>query len=142
MFALTPGHNENGSLSVNTGTHEADDDNHIEIAALPGDTVHTYLEFASPLAYKFKRSTVRIRANVVRATHGETRREVLGSGDAAKALQTFTLKQAPLTYVSASTVSGRRLQSDGARERHRMARGRYAGSRPGAAGPQVHHPHQ
>lgn len=106
MFALTPGHNENGSLSVNTGTHEADDDNHIEIAALPGDTVHTYLEFASPLAYKFKRSTVRIRANVVRATHGETRREVLGSGDAAKALQTFTLKQAPLTYVSASTVSG------------------------------------
>ncbi|UUZ47664.1 hypothetical protein LP420_31565 [Massilia sp. B-10] len=127
MFALTPGHNENGSLSVNTGTHEADDDNHIEIAALPGDTVHTYLEFASPLAYKFKRSTVRIRANVVRATHGETRREVLGSGDAAKALQTFTLEAGAAHVCVGVHGVGRRLQSDGARERHRMARGRYAG---------------
>lgn len=86
-----------------------DDDDHGEeevITAIPGDKVVTYLEFARPLAYKFKRASVKIRANVVRATHGETRREVLGSGDAAKALQTFALKQSPLTYTSAATVSG------------------------------------
>ena len=41
--------------------------------------------------------------NVVRATHGETRFEVLGSGDAGKAFQAFTLKQPPLTWVSAQS---------------------------------------
>jgi predicted phage baseplate assembly protein len=42
----------------------------------------------------------------VRATHGETRSQVLGSGDASQRLQRFALKQSPLTFVSASTVSG------------------------------------
>jgi len=97
------------NTAINTGVSDnghPEDDNVTEMAALPGDIVHTYLAFAKPLAYKFKRSTVSIRANVVRATHGETRREVLGSGDAARALQSFTLKQDPLTFVSAPTVSG------------------------------------
>ncbi|HEY0063211.1 MAG TPA: putative baseplate assembly protein [Telluria sp.] len=107
MFALTPGNNDTSSININNGsTDNGNNTGSTEITALPGDTVHTYLDFANALAYKFKRATVKIRANVVRATHGETRREVLGSGDAAKALQTFTLKQAPLTYVSAATVSG------------------------------------
>jgi predicted phage baseplate assembly protein len=73
---------------------------------LPGDRTHTKLLFAAPLAYCYKRDTVRIYGNVVRATHGETRTEVLGSGDASKAMQSFTLKQSPLTYVSAPTASG------------------------------------
>ena len=47
-----------------------------------------------------------IYANVVKATHGETRSEVLGSGDGSKALQQFALRQPPLTYVSASTPEG------------------------------------
>ena len=34
------------------------------------------------------------------------RREVLGSGDAARPLQTFTLKQFPLTHTAAPTTSG------------------------------------
>jgi hypothetical protein len=71
-----------------------------------GDRTHTTLQFATPLAYCYKRDTVRIYGNVVRATHGETRTEVLGSGDASKSMQTFTLKQSPLTYVSAPTASG------------------------------------
>ncbi|MHB1057977.1 MAG: putative baseplate assembly protein [Rhodanobacter sp.] len=76
-------------------------------ASLPGDTVHTTLVFANAgLAYRYRRDTVSIHANVVRATHGETRREVLGSGNGAAALQAFVLKQPPLTYVSASTVDG------------------------------------
>lgn len=73
---------------------------------LPGDKLHTFIRFDKKLAYCYKRDTVTIYGNVVKATHGETRREVLGSGDAAKAFQSFQLKQAPLTYVSAPTVSG------------------------------------
>jgi uncharacterized membrane protein YgcG len=73
---------------------------------LPGDKTHTTLTFSTELAYCYKRDTVRIYGNVVRATHGETRTEVLGSGDASKAMQSFTLKQSPLTYVSAPTASG------------------------------------
>jgi predicted phage baseplate assembly protein len=58
------------------------------------------------LLYSYLRKTVRLNANVARATHGETKREVLGSGDAAQAFQKFPLKQAPLTYVSAPTPAG------------------------------------
>ncbi|HUW53025.1 MAG TPA: putative baseplate assembly protein [Rhodanobacter sp.] len=76
-------------------------------AQLPGDTVHSTLVFANQgLAYTYKRDTVSIYANVVRATHGETRNEVLGSGSGATAMQVFALKQSPLTYVSAATVDG------------------------------------
>jgi len=76
-------------------------------AVLGSDAVHTFITLAGDgLAYRYKRDTVTIYGNVVRATHGETRKEVLGSGDASKPLQTFTLKQPPLTFVSASTVSG------------------------------------
>jgi len=73
---------------------------------LPGDQKHTFLHLAKPLAYTYKRDTVTIYANVVRATHGETHNEVLGSGDGSKALQQFPLRQSPLTYVSAATPSG------------------------------------
>ena len=72
----------------------------------PRESFHTTITLATDLAYSYKRDTVKIYGNVVKATHGETRREVLGSGDAAKAFQTFTLKLSPLTFVSASTVSG------------------------------------
>ncbi|TAM62891.1 MAG: putative baseplate assembly protein [Rhodanobacter sp.] len=76
-------------------------------AQLPGDTVHSTLVFANQgLAYAYKRDTVSIYANVVRATHGETRNEVLGSGNGTTAMQVFALKQSPLTYVSAATVDG------------------------------------
>src|SRR5581483_7899568 len=44
--------------------------------------------------------------NVVEATHGETRNEVLGSGDSSKSLQEFTLRQSPLTYLAAPTPAG------------------------------------
>jgi predicted phage baseplate assembly protein len=72
----------------------------------PGERPHTFVTLSDQLNYTYRRDTVTIYGNVVKATHGETRREVLGSGDAAKAFQTFTLKQSPLTFVSAPTVSG------------------------------------
>ena len=73
---------------------------------LPGDKIHSFIKLAKPLAYCFKRDTVKIYGNVVKATHGETRQEVLGSGNGAKTLQAFTLKQPPLTFVSAANPSG------------------------------------
>ncbi|MEO6926893.1 MAG: putative baseplate assembly protein, partial [Rhodanobacter sp.] len=76
-------------------------------AQLPGDTVHSTLVFANKgLAYRYRRDSVTVNANVVRATHGQTRREVLGSGNGASPMQTFGLKQKPLTWVSAATPDG------------------------------------
>lgn len=57
------------------------------------------------LKYSYLRKTVAINANVSQATHGETRSEVLGSGDGSLPNQRFRLKK-PLTYVSAPTPSG------------------------------------
>lgn len=73
---------------------------------IPGDTPHTRIKFAANLEYCYLRDEVTIYANVVKATHGESRRETLGSGDGSKSLQQFALKQPPLTYVSAPTPSG------------------------------------
>jgi hypothetical protein len=44
----------------------------------------------------------------MRATQGVTREEILGSGDAAVAGQSFTLLQHPLTWTSADTSTGAR----------------------------------
>jgi hypothetical protein len=73
---------------------------------IPGDTTHTRIKFAADLEYCYARDSVTIYANVVKATHGETRKETLGSGVGSKPLQQFALKQPPLTYVSAPTPSG------------------------------------
>ncbi|MEA3275622.1 MAG: putative baseplate assembly protein [Pseudomonadota bacterium] len=70
------------------------------------DTLHTRLILAEPLAYTYKRETVKINANVAKASHGETQRETLGSGNATKAFQKLTLGQAPLTFLAAPTPEG------------------------------------
>ncbi|WP_369148416.1 putative baseplate assembly protein [Streptomyces sp. R44] len=76
----------------------------------PGESVRTTLLLAAPLAYTYRRDTVVIHGNVVPATQGETRTEVLGSGDAARARQSFPLRQvsasAPLTHLPAATADG------------------------------------
>jgi hypothetical protein len=66
----------------------------------------TTLVVTPPLANRYARESFRLNANVALATHGETVQEVLGSGDAGRAYQRFTLRQPPLTYVGASTPSG------------------------------------
>lgn len=73
---------------------------------IPGDPAHTRVKLAANLEYCYARDKVTIYANVVKATHGETRKEVLGSGDGSARLQRFTLRQPPLTYVSAPTPAG------------------------------------
>jgi predicted phage baseplate assembly protein len=66
----------------------------------------TTLRLSESLENSYQRDTVIIYANVAHATHGETRQEVLGSGDASAAFQRFTLRDAPLTHTSAPTPGG------------------------------------
>lgn len=67
----------------------------------------TTLALEAPLNFVYERESVRINANVAPATHGESVSETVGSGNAAVPNQSFRLRQSPLTYVSASTPSGR-----------------------------------
>jgi len=66
----------------------------------------TQLSFKTGMKNVYKRETLSINANVALATHGESKVEVLGSGDGKVAYQKFKLMQPPLTYVSAQTPSG------------------------------------
>lgn len=74
--------------------------------ALPGDRNHTFIRLDKPLSYCYLRDSLTLYGNVVKATHGETRNETLGGGDGSKALQSFALKQSPLTYLAAPTAVG------------------------------------
>ncbi|MCV2420232.1 putative baseplate assembly protein [Paucibacter sp. DJ4R-1] len=69
------------------------------------------LLLASDLVHDYLPLTLRINANVVAASHGDSRQmkvqaEVLGSGRGNAAFQRFNLQQKPLTYISAATPSG------------------------------------
>jgi predicted phage baseplate assembly protein len=66
----------------------------------------TVVTLADHLVDSYLRRSVSVNANVVLATHGESREEILGSGDGSQAFQRFELRQAPLTYLSTGNVSG------------------------------------
>lgn len=66
----------------------------------------TTLTFDEDLTNGYRRDGITIHGNVVRATHGETTEQPLGSGDGSIPNQTFELATSPLTYVSAATSSG------------------------------------
>ncbi len=72
-----------------------------------GGTTYSILQLAPDgLAHEYKRETVEVLANVVPATHGETRAAILGNGSASTPMQTFTLQHTPLTFVAAPTIDG------------------------------------
>jgi Baseplate J-like protein len=64
------------------------------------------LKLAGSLTNAYDRESFRIAANVAPATHGESKAEVFGSGDASLPFQRFVLKDAPVTYVPTSDASG------------------------------------
>lgn len=66
------------------------------------------VDLEANVAHTYRRDSVRVLGNVAAATHGESRAEVLGGGDARQAFQRFTLRHAPLTHVPAATASGSR----------------------------------
>ncbi|MFE7295366.1 putative baseplate assembly protein [Streptomyces sp. NPDC057579] len=74
--------------------------------ALPGDRVHTTLTLTRNLSHRYLRDSVRVQGNVVPASHGESRDEAIGSGDAARANQTFALWQSPLTWLPSDNPLG------------------------------------
>jgi uncharacterized phage protein gp47/JayE len=67
---------------------------------------HTQIQLTAALLHCYDRTATTVNANVVLATNGQTVSDILGSGNAAPN-QEFTLRQSPLTYVSAPTASGR-----------------------------------
>jgi hypothetical protein len=64
------------------------------------------LQLTASLHHVYDRASFRIAANVIRATHGESRTEPLGGGDASMPFQRFALKDKPLTYVQSSGTTG------------------------------------
>ena len=81
----------------------------------------TKLTLVNNLTNTFRRETTTLNANVALATHGETVAEVLGSGNGSQPYQRFTLRQTPLTYVSAQTAGGSGLDAPGAGQRRAVA---------------------
>lgn len=86
-----------------TGVEPADPPPRVDKQARPPRTI---LTFAERLRYKYDPATVKIFGNVVEASHGETYREVLGSGDAAREHQAFALTRKPVTQLPIPTFPG------------------------------------
>jgi predicted phage baseplate assembly protein len=76
----------------------------------PGASVRTMLALTSELAYRYRRDSVTVYGNVVAASQGETRNEILGSADASLPNQSFPIRQVnqdnPLTAVPADNPAG------------------------------------
>lgn len=66
----------------------------------------TLLTLTEKPAHTFDRQSAVVFGNAVRATHGETVGQLLGSGDARMPFAAVGLAQGPLTFVSASTPRG------------------------------------
>ena len=76
----------------------------IDVVSVTGDI--TTLSLHTALSGIYDAATVTVNANAVEATHGETVQELLGNGDGTNNALQFTLKQSPLTYVTAATGNG------------------------------------
>ncbi len=87
------------------------------VAALPSGRTELRLTTAPPLP--LVRAGAVVFGNVVRATHGETVTQLLGSGDGRRAFQSFPLAQGPLTHVRGEgprgTESTLQVRVDGVR---------------------------
>ncbi|SAL04862.1 hypothetical protein AWB78_07168 [Caballeronia calidae] len=66
----------------------------------------TRIDLKSALPWALKRGTVRINANLAKATHGERGGQPIGHGDASKPGQRFRLPVIPLTHLAAQTLTG------------------------------------
>jgi predicted phage baseplate assembly protein len=66
------------------------------------------IRLAKRITGHYQRQTVKVLGNVAKATHGESRAEVVGSGDQRVPFQSFALSQKPLTYARSTSPSGSR----------------------------------
>ena len=99
-----------GQALAFSGPLQGSDEQAAEVAFIDqvdeSDPASTRVTLMKALERKYDRRGLTIAANVVLATHGETRTEVLGSGDASQPFQKFVLRQSPLTFVPSSSGSG------------------------------------
>lgn len=91
----------------------------VVVDPVPGGTPYTALRLTAPLAYRYRRDTVRVFGSVVAARHGATRIEVLGDGRPEQARQSFTLSTGPTLadLVDGGPVSSLVVHVDGLRYR-------------------------
>lgn len=94
-----------GRRVVVTGADPATGAEQAELATVYAATGDE-LRFTADLAQDYVPDSVRVLANVALATHGDSRAEILGSGDGRKAFQTFVLRGTPLTYVTSAAATG------------------------------------
>jgi hypothetical protein len=81
---------------------------------MDGDGVPELLSisFDPPITRAMDGTTLVMRGNVTRATHGETvKRETLGSGDASRPFQTFSVAKKPVTRVQSASAPGGALDT-------------------------------
>ncbi|MCK9485530.1 MAG: putative baseplate assembly protein [Dehalococcoidia bacterium] len=77
----------------------------VEGSVAAGDG-RTAIDLDAATAHCYDPGQLVVNANVVRATHGETVVQVLGSGDASKQHQRYSLLRLPLTFVGDDTATG------------------------------------
>ena len=95
-----------GELNQNRGNYNCEAAIIDDVKHYFGRDSYTTIILKDSLTHKYVRNTVTIYGNIARATHGESKEEVIGSGDASQPYQQFTLSHAPLTYTSSSNPSG------------------------------------
>lgn len=112
LNGLQLGLRENRPVVV-TGEPVEDRGHPISLATTLSAVVHdfgparsTTVTLADSLPSGLARPTTTIAANVAPASQGETRNEIMGSGDSRLAFQSFALRQPPLTHLSADSPSG------------------------------------
>jgi hypothetical protein len=71
-----------------------------------GDRFRTTITLDRPLLHTYRRDSVKIYANVVEATHGETHREILGAGDGAREFLELSVRRERVSQVPAPTPRG------------------------------------
>jgi predicted phage baseplate assembly protein len=95
-----------GRTLIVKGTTAGGED-HVEevlLAAVAPDGEKWRLTLQHDLSTSYERESVLLYGNVALATHGETVRELLGSGRASTPFQRFALSHSPLTYVQSSSA--------------------------------------
>lgn len=79
-------------------------------STITSDGATMVLTLEADLGHDYVPRGLRVLGNVVRATHGETVNQVLGSGDGRSTFAAFTPRRPPLTYVRATTPAGARAE--------------------------------
>ncbi len=76
------------------------------IPLMDGEDRFSVIKLQKGLNEVYKKETVIIYANLAPATEGESKEEIIGSGNASEPFQSFSLFQAPLTFVPDVSTEG------------------------------------